>query len=62
MLAEFAARDRRGALDDPIVDAGMALRSDRLHGRFTRFNGNVSHIENAATFFDAPVSTSRLEE
>ncbi|OZC49292.1 hypothetical protein CH289_17290 [Rhodococcus sp. RS1C4] len=62
VLAEFAAHDRRGALDDPIVDSGMELRSDRLHGRFTRFNGNVSHIENAVTFFDAPVSTSRLEE
>lgn len=61
-LAEVSARDRRGALEDPIVSAGMELRSDRLHGKFTRFNGNVSHIENAVTFFDAPVSTSRLED
>ncbi|WP_232433638.1 PD-(D/E)XK nuclease family protein [Rhodococcus sp. AW25M09] len=61
-LAEHAADDRRGALDDSIVDAGMELRSDRLHGRFTRFNGNVSHIENAVTFFDKPVSASRLED
>lgn len=62
VLAEFAAHGRRGALNDPIVNSGMELRSDRLHGCFTRFNGNVSHIENAVTFFDAPVSTSRLEE
>ncbi|MET4049492.1 hypothetical protein ABIB34_002511 [Rhodococcus sp. UYP5] len=61
-LAEVSACDRRGALEDPIVAAGMELRSDRLHGRFTRFNGNVSHIENAVKFFDAPVSTSRFEE
>ncbi|MCZ4080305.1 exodeoxyribonuclease V subunit gamma [Rhodococcus sp. H36-A4] len=61
-LAEVSACHRRGALEDPIVAAGMELRSDRLHGRFTRFNGNVSHIENAVKFFDAPVSTSRLEE
>ncbi|WP_032389491.1 PD-(D/E)XK nuclease family protein [Rhodococcoides fascians] len=61
-LAKQAARKRRGALDDPIVNAGMELRSDRLHGRFTRFNGNVSHIENAVTFFDKPVSASRLED
>ena len=61
-LVEHAADDRRGALDDSIVDAGMELRSDRLHGRFTRFNGNVSHIENAVTFFDKPVSASRLED
>ncbi|QCB51975.1 PD-(D/E)XK nuclease family protein [Rhodococcus sp. PAMC28707] len=61
-LAEVSACDRRGALEDPIVAAGMELRSDRLHGEFTRFNGNISHIENAVKFFDAPVSTSRLEE
>ena len=61
-LAEHAADDRRGALDDPIVNAGMELRSDRLNGKFTRFNGNVSHIENAVTFFDIPVSASRLED
>ena len=62
VLAQFAAHRRRDALDDPIVNSGMELRTDRLHGRFTRFNGNVSHIENAVTFFDAPVSTSRLED
>lgn len=61
-LAEHGARDRRGALDDPVVNAGMELRSDRLNGKFTRFNGNVSHIENAVTFFDEPVSASRLED
>ncbi|WP_084727411.1 PD-(D/E)XK nuclease family protein [Rhodococcoides yunnanense] len=61
-LAEVAARERRAVLDDPVVAAGMELRSDRLNGRFTRFNGNVSGIENAVSFFDAPVSTSRLEE
>ncbi len=61
-LAEHAADDRRGALDDSIVNAGMELRSDRLKGKFTRFNGNVSHIENAVTFFDKPVSASRLED
>lgn len=61
-LAEHAADDRRGALDDSIVNAGMELRSDRLNGEFTRFNGNVSHIENAVTFFDKPVSASRLED
>lgn len=61
-LAERGARDRRGALDDPVVDTGMELRSDRLNGKFTRFNGNVSHIENAVTFFDKPVSASRLED
>lgn len=62
VLAEHAADDRRGALDDSIVNAGMELRSDRLNGEFTRFNGNVSHIENAVTFFDKPVSASRLED
>ncbi|WP_032402623.1 PD-(D/E)XK nuclease family protein [Rhodococcoides fascians] len=61
-LAEHAADYRRGALDDSIVNAGMELRSDRLKGKFTRFNGNVSHIENAVTFFDKPVSASRLED
>ncbi|MGV8874903.1 MAG: PD-(D/E)XK nuclease family protein, partial [Rhodococcus sp. (in: high G+C Gram-positive bacteria)] len=61
-LARVAADHRRAALDDPIVVAGMELRSDRLNGRFTRFNGNVSHIEDAVTFFDAPVSASRLED
>ncbi|ORI21143.1 hypothetical protein BJI47_16985 [Rhodococcus sp. 1168] len=61
-LAEVSARDRRGALEDPIVATGMGLRSDRLHGRCTRFNGNVSHTENAVTFFDAPVSTSRFDD
>lgn len=61
-LAEHAAPHRRGALADPVVDAGMELRSDRLNGRFTRFNGNVSNIENAVTFFDKPVSASRLED
>ncbi|MBY4130972.1 PD-(D/E)XK nuclease family protein [Rhodococcus fascians] len=61
-LAEHGARDRRGALHDPVVNAGMELRSDRLKGNFSRFNGNVSHIENAVTFFDRPVSASRLED
>ncbi|NED63323.1 hypothetical protein G3I15_20555, partial [Streptomyces sp. SID10244] len=44
-LASVPANRRRGALDDPIINLGMHMRSDRLNGRFTRFNGNLSTVK-----------------
>ncbi|TSE01828.1 PD-(D/E)XK nuclease family protein [Skermania sp. ID1734] len=61
-LAQLSADKRQGRLDDAIIRLGMRLRSDRLNGRFTRFNGNVSDAEDLITFFTSPVSPTRLEE
>ncbi|MGJ0119608.1 PD-(D/E)XK nuclease family protein [Williamsia sp. MIQD14] len=55
------ARERRGVLDDPIVTLGMAMRSDRLHGRFTRFNGNVSDVAELIRVFDEAIAATTLE-
>ncbi|MBE7194034.1 MAG: PD-(D/E)XK nuclease family protein [Gordonia polyisoprenivorans] len=60
-LATVAARDRRGVLDDPVINLGMAMRSDRLNGRFTRLNGNVSDVADLIRVFDAPIAATTLE-
>ncbi|MGZ8178881.1 PD-(D/E)XK nuclease family protein [Williamsia sp. SKLECPSW1] len=60
-LAVVPARERRGVLDDPIVALGMAMRSDRLHGRFTRFNGNVSGVADLIRVFDESIAATTLE-
>ncbi|TSD96346.1 PD-(D/E)XK nuclease family protein [Gordonia rubripertincta] len=60
-LAAVPADSRRGALDDPIINRGMHMRSDRLNGRFTRFNGNLSSVSELITTFDQPVSPTGLE-
>ncbi|WP_299575224.1 PD-(D/E)XK nuclease family protein [uncultured Williamsia sp.] len=60
-LAVVPARERRGVLDDPIVTLGMAMRSDRLNGRFTRFNGNVSDVADLIRVFDEPIAATTLE-
>ncbi|PXW31268.1 UNVERIFIED_CONTAM: RecB family exonuclease [Williamsia faeni] len=61
-LAGVPARDRRYILGDSTVFRGMEMRSDRLNGRFTRYNGNVSAVSDLVRFFDRPVSPSRLED
>lgn len=61
-LAGVPARERRNVLDDAVVFRGMEMRSDRLNGRFTRYNGNVSAASDLVKFFDTPVSPSRLED
>ncbi|MBA4021705.1 MAG: PD-(D/E)XK nuclease family protein [Gordonia sp.] len=61
-LAGVPARERRNVLDDDVVLRGMEMRSDRLNGRFTRYNGNVSAASDLVRFFDMPVSPSRLED
>ncbi|MCX2966281.1 PD-(D/E)XK nuclease family protein [Gordonia aquimaris] len=60
-LASVPANRRRGTLNDPIINLGMAMRSDRLNGRFTRFNGNLSTVKDLITTFDHPVSPTGLE-
>ncbi|GAB90607.1 PD-(D/E)XK nuclease family protein, partial [Gordonia rhizosphera] len=60
-LAAVPANHRRGTLDDPIIDLGMHMRSDRLNGRFTRFNGNLAGVRDRITTFDQPVSPTGLE-
>ncbi|NDZ92851.1 PD-(D/E)XK nuclease family protein [Streptomyces sp. SID6673] len=60
-LASVPANRRRGALDDPIINLGMHMRSDRLNGRFTRFNGNLSTVKDLISTFDHPVSPTGLE-
>ncbi|GAB07382.1 PD-(D/E)XK nuclease family protein [Gordonia amarae] len=61
-LAAVPADRRQDALTDPVVVDGMRMRSDRLHGRFTRFNGNVHTVCDLLTVFDNPVSPTRLED
>lgn len=61
-LAEVAAKDRRGLLNDTVIAQGMEMRSDRLNGRFTRFNGNVSAIKELVTIFDGPIAPTSLEQ
>ena len=61
-LAEVPARRRQERLSDAVVRAGMQMRSDRLNGRFTRFNGNVSNVAGAIGYFADPVPPTRLEE
>ena len=61
-LASVPAEQRQATLTDPIVGLGMRMRSDRLHGRFTRFNGNVHEVRDLITVFDNPVSPTKLEE
>ncbi|QHD86023.1 PD-(D/E)XK nuclease family protein [Gordonia sp. JH63] len=60
-LAAAPANRRRGALDDPIIDLGMHMRSDRLNGRFTRFNGNLGDVRELISTFEKPVSPTGLE-
>ena len=48
-LAAVPANRRRDALADPIINLGMQMRSDRLNGHFTRFNGNVSGVRELVT-------------
>lgn len=60
-LSAVSARQRQGVLSDPVVTNGMALRSDRLEGRFTRFNGNVSTVRDLLGYFDDTVSPTGLE-
>lgn len=60
-LAAVPANRRRGALDDPIINLGMHMRSDRLNGRFTRFNGNLADVRDLISTFDKPVSPTGLE-
>ncbi|AFR49078.1 PD-(D/E)XK nuclease family protein [Gordonia sp. KTR9] len=60
-LAGVPAYRRRGALDDPVINLGMQMRSDRLNGRFTRFNGNLAEVCELISTFDHPVSPTGLE-
>lgn len=60
-LAAVPARRRQRVLPDPIITNGMALRSDRLNGRFSRFNGNVSSVRDLLRYFDDAVSPTPLE-
>lgn len=60
-LAAVPANRRQGALDDRRINLGMQMRSDRLNGRFTRFNGNVADARNLLTVFDNPVPPTGLE-
>ncbi|WP_307828604.1 PD-(D/E)XK nuclease family protein [Antrihabitans sp. YC2-6] len=61
-LAGVPASGRQTLLDDAVVRAGMQMRSDRLNGRFTRFNGNVADVRDLVTYFADPVPPTRLEE
>lgn len=61
-LAAVPARRRQSVLPDPVITNGMALRSDRLNGRFSRFNGNVSSVRDLLRYFDDAVSPTRLED
>lgn len=60
-LAAVPAYRRRGTLNDPIINLGMQMRSDRLNGRFTRFNGNLADVRDLIDTFDRPVSPTGLE-
>ncbi len=60
-LAAVPANRRQGALDDRRINLGMQMRSDRLNGRFTRFNGNVTDARDRLTVFDSPVPPTGLE-
>ena len=60
-LAAVPARRRQSVLPDPIITNGMSLRSDRLTGRFSRFNGNVSSVRNLLRYFGDAVSPTPLE-
>ncbi|WP_030169944.1 MULTISPECIES: PD-(D/E)XK nuclease family protein [Actinomycetes] len=61
-LAGVPARERRLALDDPTVFRGMEMRSDRLNGRFSRFNGNLSTVKDLVRVFSEPISPTSLEQ
>ncbi|KQS00737.1 hypothetical protein ASG12_07705 [Williamsia sp. Leaf354] len=61
-LAAVSARRRQGVLSDAVIANGMALRSDRLNGRFSRFNGNVSAVRDLLRYFDDAVAPTRLED
>uniref|UniRef100_UPI003D944FA5 PD-(D/E)XK nuclease family protein n=1 Tax=Gordonia sp. B7-2 TaxID=3420932 RepID=UPI003D944FA5 len=61
-LASVPANRRRGTLNDPTINLGMEMRSDRLNGRFTRFNGNLGSVRELITTFDHPVSPTGLEQ
>lgn len=61
-LAGVPARDRRLTLDDPTVFRGMEMRSDRLNGRFSRFNGNLSTVKDLVKVFSEPISPTGLEQ
>lgn len=60
-LAGVPANRRQHVLDDPVIHTGMRMRSDRLNGRFTQFNGNVAAVAHFLTVFDQPVSPTGLE-
>ncbi|CAM3120240.1 RecB family exonuclease [Williamsia muralis] len=61
-LAGVPARERRLTLDDPTVLQGMEMRSDRLNGRFSRFNGNLSTVKDLVKVFSEPISPTSLEQ
>ncbi|SIS22003.1 PD-(D/E)XK nuclease superfamily protein [Williamsia sterculiae] len=61
-LAVVPAHERRGVIDDPTVTLGMTMRSDRLHGRFTRFNGNVSAVADLIRVLDEPIAATTLQD
>lgn len=61
-LAGVPARERRLTLDDPTVLRGMEMRSDRLNGRFSRFNGNLSTVKELVRVFSEPISPTSLEQ
>lgn len=61
-LAGVPARERRLTLDDPTVHRGMEMRSDRLNGRFSRFNGNLSTVKDLVKVFSEPISPTSLEQ
>ncbi|NKS22291.1 PD-(D/E)XK nuclease family protein [Rhodococcus hoagii] len=61
-LSAVPATERPTVLDDEVVQLGIAMRGDRLAGRFTRFNGNVETIAELIRLFDEPVAPTRLED
>lgn len=60
-LSAVNARKRKSVLPDPVITNGMALRSDRLEGCFTKFNGNVSNVRELLRYFDNTVAPTGLE-
>lgn len=60
-LAAVPASRRSGLLDDAVVERGMQMRSDRLWGRFTRFNGNLASAADLLGVFDEPIAPTSLE-
>jgi hypothetical protein len=52
-----------GTLDDPVVDAGVAMLRDRASDRLTRFDGNLAGVEGLPDFAsgDQVISPTTLE-